>query len=487
MLRTGAEYLESLRDGRQVLLGKERIADVTTHSAFRNAAHSFARIYDRKREADNLEVMSYAENGERYSAWYLLPKSKEDLRQRSEAHRRVAAWSYGLLGRAMDHVSSFVSGMRMMPDMFEAGRDGCGENIINYYEYLRDRDLFACYLVITPQGARDPEIYKRNTNRTSALQVVGEDDAGVILSGVKMLGTSAVFSDEAWIGNILPLAPEQKALAITCAVKMNTPGLSVWVRKSYEQAAVSQVDNYFSSQFDETDAVLVFDRVHVPWERVFVMDDEQLSREIYFKTPAHMMGNHQAMMRFSEKLKLLCAVSHRATELSAVGHLPGVQQTLGKLMAAEAGLLAMIAGQVECPESMAPGFVNVNQRFLYAALHWCSNNYASLAEQVRELLSAGPFQIPADISVFDDEALTAAFLENWATPGAGPVDRYKFVKMAWDLLGSDFASRHTQYERFYGGPPFINDMYNYRCAPWAERDSLIDEILDDMKIPNNPG
>ena len=51
-------------------------------------------------------------------------------------------------------------------------------------------------------------------HRDRALQVVEEDDAGVYLSGVKMLGTSAVFSDEAWIGNILPLAPEQKALAV---------------------------------------------------------------------------------------------------------------------------------------------------------------------------------------------------------------------------------------------------------------------------------
>ncbi len=485
MLRTGADYLESLRDGRRVLIGKERVTDVTTHPAFRTTARSFARIYDLKRSPDHIDAMSYEEGGDRHSAWYLLPRRKDDLRKRSEAHRRVAEWSYGLLGRSQDHVSTFVAGMRMCPEMFEAGQKGFGDNLVRYYEHMRNNDIFACYLVITPQAARDPEVYKRQATGTgtAALQVVAEDDRGIYLSGIKMLGTSAVFSDEAWIGNILPLAPEQKALSVTCSVKMNAPGLTIWVRKSFEQHSVSRVDNYFSSQFDESDAVLVMDRTFVPWERVFVMNNAALSRDIYFKTPAHIMGNHQSMLRFSEKLKLINGIAHKAAELSGVGHLPAVQQTLGRLMAAEAGLLGMIAAQVECPEASAPGYLHVNRRYLYAALHWTSNNYCEIAETVRELLSAGPFQIPADASLFEDAELAEIFEKNWSAIGAGSSERFKFIKMAWDLLGSDFAGRHTQYERFYGGPPFLNDMYNYTWAPWPDRRSLVDRVLGDIELP----
>jgi 4-hydroxyphenylacetate 3-monooxygenase len=483
MLRTGADYLKSLNDGRQVVLGKEIVRDVTTHPAFRNTARSFARIYDLKRSPEHIDAMSYAEGGERYSAWYILPRSKDDLRKRSEAHRRVAEWSYGLLGRSQDHVSTFVSGMRMMPELFEEGRKGFGDNLVAYYDHLRRNDIFANYLVITAQSARDPEIYKRQATKNAALQVVGEDDKGIFLSGIKMLGTSAVFSDEAWIGNILPLAPEQKALSITCAVKMNAPGLQTWVRKSYELNATNRVDSYFSSQFDETDAVLIMERVHVPWERVFVMDNAQLSRDIYFKTPAHIMGNHQSMMRFTEKLKLLGGIAHKAVELAGVGHMLPVQQTLGRLMAGEAGLLGMIAGQVESPETLPNGYMHVNRRYLYAALHWTSNNYCEIAEKVRELLSAGPFQIPADSSFFEDPELADIYERNWGAIGAGAAERYKFIKMAWDLLGSDFAGRHTQYERFYGGPPFLNDMYNYTWAPWRERRALVDKVLADIELP----
>jgi 4-hydroxyphenylacetate 3-monooxygenase len=52
--------------------------------------------------------------------------------------------------------------------------------------------------------------------------------------------------------------------------------------------------------------------------------------------------------------------------------------------------------------------------------------------------------------------------------------------MAWDFLGSDFASRHTQYEKFYGGPPHIMDLYSYFNCPWQERRAAIDQIIKDM-------
>lgn len=483
MLRTGADYLKSLDDGRQVYIGKELVKDVTRHVAFRNTARSFARIYDLKRAPENIGVMSYAEDGERYSSWYLLAKTTDDLAQRAETHRRVARWSYGLMGRSPDHVSTFVTGMRMVPELFATGGQAYADNLVSYYEHMRRNDIFACYLVITPQLARSAEFYKREATRGPALQVVGEDDSGIIVSGLKMLGTSAVFSDEAWIGNILPLAPEQAPLAVTFAVPMNAPGLQIWVRKSFEQAAVNRVDNYFSSQFDETDAVLVFDKVKVPWEKVFVVNEPALSRDIYFKTPAHIMGNHQSMLRFAEKLKLLAGIAHKAAETSGVLHLQQVQQTLGKLAAGEAALLAMIDAQVASGESMVPGYLNVNKRYLYAALHWCANNYYQIAETVKEMLSAGPFQLPADASLFEDEGLARTYDAYFAAPGAEARERYSFVKMAWDLLGSDFGGRHTQYERFYGGPPFMNDMYSYWNMPWPERRQTVDEILTDMALP----
>ncbi len=113
------------------------------------------------------------------------------------------------------------------------------------------------------------------------------------------------------------LAPDQVNDAITCAVPMNAPGVQTWVRKSYEHHAGNQVDAYFASQFDETDAVMVMDNVHVPWDRVFVYLDISLMRDIYFKTPAHVMGNHQSNWRFVEKMKLINGIAHKAARCRA--------------------------------------------------------------------------------------------------------------------------------------------------------------------------
>jgi 4-hydroxyphenylacetate 3-monooxygenase len=482
VLRTGEDYLASLRDGRRIYIGGELVTDVTTHPAFRNTARSFARIYDRKRESENLGVMSFAEDGERFTSWFLLPKSRGDLEQRAECHRRVAEWSHGLLGRSPDHVPAFIGGMAMAPELFDASRAGFGQNVVDYFDYLRRGDLFACYLVLTPQGSRDPKMYKDTGTANPALAIVAEDSEGIVVSGLKLLGTSAVFSDEAWIGSMIPLGPDQADEAVTFAVPINHPGVQIWVRESFERSAANRVDHYFASQFDESDGVMVFDNVRIPWNRIFCHRDVPLMRDMYFKTPAHMMGNHQSNWRFVEKLKLMVGIAHKASEMAGVLNIPAIQQTLGKLAAAEASLLGLLAGQIDRFQTLPNGYIHVNHRFLYAALQWCANNYQQIAEEVRALMGAGPFLLPADISVFDNPETRRTFEKYWALPTTPADERYKFVKMAWDLLGSDFAGRHAQYEKFYGGPPHIMDLYSFFNCPWNERRAAVDQILKDMDI-----
>ena len=484
MLRSGAEYLEGLRDGRRVYLGGELIRDVTQHPAFRNSAHSFAELFDRKRSAEYVEKMSFEENGQRYPIWFLLPKTKEDLRRRREGHRHVARWTHGLLGRSPDHVASFVAGLALQPALFEANRKGFGDNLLGYYRYLREHDLYASYVVVGPQGTRNPDLYHRQVKKVPALQVTKETDRGIVLNGMKLLGTGAVFSDVIWVGNLLPLAPDQKLQAVTCALPAGTPGLSIWARKSFERYAVSPIDSPFSSRFDESDATVVFEDVEVPWERVFLLDDPQVSREMYFRTPSHVMGNHQSLVRFHEKLRFILGIAYKAAELNDVVQVPAVRETLSKLAAAEAGFNSMISGSIEDAETIPEGFVHVNRRELYAALLWCTNNYAGIAETVRELLGAGPFQTPADSSFMSDAYLRDVFDSYWAGPAGTAEDRLRFMKLAWDYLGSELASRHGQYEKFYAGPQFVHAFYNFGNAPWKDLKAPVEEVMAQLPLPS---
>ena len=268
MLMTGAEYLASIRDGRRVYIGSERVADVTTHPAFRKAAQSFAMIYDRKRAPENRDVMTATEEGETFSTYFLLPRTPDDLRLRFETHRRIASWTHGLIGRSPDNFPSYVSGLVMDPAMFDSIRQGFGGNIQRYYGHMRRHDVFVSHTVTNPQGWRPANPAEGPKRPSPTLRVIAEDDRGVTINGLKMLGTASVFCHDTWCGNLQPVGPGQEKESITCAVPLNAPGVSIWARKPYERDA-SAFDNPLAARFDETDAAVLFENVHVPWERVF--------------------------------------------------------------------------------------------------------------------------------------------------------------------------------------------------------------------------
>ena len=238
----------------------------------------------------------------------------------------------------------------------------------------------------------------------------------------------------------------------------------------------------FSCRFDESDAVVVFENVKVPWERVFLLDDVVLSRDMYLRTPAHLMSNHQSVVRFHEKLKLMLGFAYRAAEMNGVLQVPAVRETFARLAVAEASLNAMIAGQIEEAET-AGQYAHVNRRALYATLHWCTTSYDQIAETVRELLGAGPFMMPADVSVLTDAELRTTFEHYWAAGDAGAVDRLKLMKLAWDYLGSEFAGRHAHYERFYAGAQHVQVLYNFNFCPWGERKQAVDDLMMRMTVP----
>src|ERR1051325_9734459 len=118
MLLTGKEYLESSRDGRALYIGKERIEDQTTHPAFASAARTYAALFDMKADASLRDTMTFEENGERYSMYYLQPRSQADLRRRNRAHRKIADFCFGLMGRTPDAFAGNLTGLSMKAEVF---------------------------------------------------------------------------------------------------------------------------------------------------------------------------------------------------------------------------------------------------------------------------------------------------------------------------------------------------------------------------------
>ena len=483
MQMNGAEYLATLRDKRVVYVGGEQVEDVTEHPAFRNAARSFAMFYDVQKDPSKRDLLTYEEDGVRHAIYWMRPRTHVDLVRRYKAHEYLADLSYGMLGRSPDYYSSFVTAFAMEPEIFDTADQKFGKHVVGYYEKCRDNDWFVCNAVTPAAGIRERELFVKRGMTLPALRVTHEGDAGVTINGAKLLATSAPFSHSLWLGNIQPLDPDRAKESITCAVPMNAPGLKLVSRKSFEANAVSEFDNPFSYRFDEGDCVVICEDVKVPWEDVFVHDDAPLSVEIYFKTAAHSMGNHQATVRFRSKLKFLVGIAKKIAEMSGTIKIPAVQDRLGHLAALDGMMEAMIQGQIHDHETVSNGYVNINRRYMYAAIYWCYLFYPKIITEIAELMGGGVMQMPSDISVLSNPETRRMFETYWATPEHSATERFKLFKLAWDAIGTEFAGRQFLYERFYLGPAFIVRMHTFREAPWDEMGDLVNKMLDSYDVP----
>ena len=486
MLKTGKEHLEGLRDGRTVYIGGEKVDDVTTHPAFAAAAQTVAGIYDAKRAPENLDLYSYEEDGERYSTWYLRAKSKDDLRRRMNCHKGIADMTYGMLGRSPDHVSGFVTGMATNPSAFDTEKYKFGDNLMAYYEHCRKNDIYATYAVLPPQAARNPDFYIKKNLPVPTLMVTEERDDGIIINGMKMLATSAVFCDEIWVGNLLPLAEDQVKQAVTCAVPVNAEGLTLWSRQPLNMNTTNEFDGPLAWRYDETDSMVMCENVFVPWEKVFVMDDAIKARAIYIETPSHCYGNHQSNVRFWSKLQLILGLCSKVAQATGAIQIAPVQEVLGRLSALEATLSGMIHGQIEAAEEWPNGYVTFNRRMMYAALNWCTESYSQIIDQLRELSGGGVFQMPASATVMHDPKIREQFEMYWQTPQMEALDRMKLFKVVWDMVGSEFAGRQQQYEKFYAGASFIVRNHSFRETDWGFFDGVVDDLMGSYDVPAAP-
>ena len=485
MILTGNEYLESIQDGRVLFVGKERIENQTLHPSFAGCARTYAALYDMKADPSNREIMTFEEEGERFATYYLRPRSQEDLTRRTRAHRKITDFCFGLMGRTPDAVAGNISGLAMKPEVLGGEVGGYPKNLLSIYDHLRYNDIFATYAVVPPPGARSKEYYQTAGISQQACRVTAEKDSGVVLNGMKFLATGAAYAHEVLVGNIMPLEPDQGKESITCLIPLNLDGLILWSRPPFNRPDTNSFDSPITYRFDESDCMLTFQDVHVPWEKVIVHNNAPLSRNIYIQTPSHVMANHQCNVRFHSKMRFLVGLASLITKVTGSRDIPAVRETLSKLAAMEAGYGAMIDGQLHSYHEVDNGYVLYNRRALYAAIHWAMENHSQLMDTVRELMGGGPFQFPASINVVEDPDLREMFEAYWSTGEYAAKDRMKLFKLAWDLVGSDHASRAMSYEKFFVGPAHAVRNYNFVNAPWEELHGIAEGFMDIYDIPSD--
>ncbi len=481
-VKDGAAHLASLRDGRAVFLEGQQVADVTTHPAFRNACAAAAAMYDFQARPENLERMTFADpEGHRVNRAWQLPTSYAELVQRREALVAWAELSGGFLGRSPDHVASALGGQVMGLEVI-AAQDARGAAVLaDYYAQMRAADAFLTYVIINPQADRSKD-WGQQQGEDLVASIVDEDSTGLTIRGAKMLGTSSIMANEVFVASLQPLKPGEENLAFACGLPMNAKGLKVLSRKSYEQHAVSAFDNPLSTHFDENDAVLFFDDVKVPWDRVFHHRNPDLCRAQFHDTPGHIYQNYQAQIRLTVKLRFLLGVARRITETIGTVNMPPVRDLLGKLASQASVVQAMLYG-IEAAGQMRGDYFVPDRHLVYAAQVHTQELYGQFVASIRELAGGSLIMLPSSVKDYANAEMAKIIRSTQSSAVMSPDERVRFLKLAWDAVGSEYASRHQQYEMFYAGAPFVTRGHAFRTADWAGATGLVGQVLDRTSPP----
>lgn len=479
-LRTGRDYLDAIRaDGRRVYIDGELVTDVVTHPAFRGAARSIARLWDVAADAAERERMTFVSpaTGKPVLRCWQIPRAPGELALCRGMSARWAEETFGLMGRTPDHVARFLAGYAAKPGIFveHAGRD-FADNMLRYYAHARDHHLYLSYAIAPPQIDRSKPAHKQS-DPTLHCGVVKERDDGIVLKGAQQLATGAVFSDAIYISCIHPLQPGDEAYAFGAVVPANAPGLKIYTRRSYAAGASSSFDYPLSTRFDESDSFVVLDDVRVPWERVFFYRNLALCRDQWWRTPAHVYGNHQAQVRYAVKLRFLMGLTKRLCQITGIDPMPPVQISLGEMAAIATIVDAMVRAQEHDAAIDDDGAVWPSKAALYAVMSLQSEINPRLLNMARELAGGSLIMLPSSVKDFDAPEIAADLERYIASPGFESRARVGILKMVWDLLGSEFAGRHEQYEKFYGGASFLVKQNMARAYDFAAATAMVDRAL----------
>ena len=479
--KTGAEHIESLRDGRTVYLDGVLVGDVTEHAAFRNSVSSAAALYDFQARPENLEFMTFQPNGanRRVNRGWQMPRSYDEMVQRRKALQAWAALSGGFLGRSPDHLASSLVGQRMGIEVFRKHGAARAKAFEDYFDYASKSDLFLTYVIINPQAERGKAWGEQDEDLVA--RVVDEDSTGITIRGAKMLGTSSIMANEVFVANLQPLKAGEEDLAFSCAVPMNAKGLRVLSRKSYEAHAVSVYDNPISSRFDENDALIYFDDVKVAWDRVFVYRDADMCRAQFHDTQGHAYQNYQAQIRLSVKIAFLAGIARRVTEAIGTTKMPPVAEQLG-MLAAQVGMVNSMLSGMEASGSQLGEWYVPNRHFMYSAQVLTQDLYPRVIRTIRDLAGGALIMLPSSIEDFRNPELAAIIDKTQRSASMDPESKVKFLKAAWDAIGSEFGSRHTQYEMFYAGARFVTCGHSFRTFDWENASGLVDRLLSSYNL-----
>ena len=453
--RTGAEYLDGLkRQEREIWMDGRRIEDVTEFPGLANGAKSIAQLYDMQQNGAAGCAMTYPSpsTGDPVGLSFIIPQTLEDLARRREMMSQWAHASYGMMGRTPDFLNVTIMSMAAAGDFFGENRPEFKKNVVNYYEYAREHDVCMTHTLVNLQRNRAPSATSMNYSTDVALHVVKETDAGLVVRGPRVLATLGPLSDEIMVyptrSSLLARDEDAHKYAFAFAVPCGIDGLKFICRESFDLGK-SHFDHPLGSRFEEMDAIVFFDDVLVPWERVFMYGDRHKCNNMSAETGQYVHTGHQVVTKNVAKCEFITGIASLMVKTLGSGDIPQMQGLLGELVE-NLEITKALLTQSEVNAKIDDWGVMLPDRVpLNVARNLFIKMYPRMAEIIQLLGSSSLMALPSE---GDFGGPMAEVLETYLdTDTATAQQRVKLFRLAWDAACSSFAGRQVLYERYFQG------------------------------------
>ncbi len=466
MIRTGDEYRESIRDGREVWMNGEKIEDVTTHPAFKPAVDARAGIYDMQHRPECQETMTYVDEGtgERCAIALKLPMTRQDWRDKRRAVDAVLDEVGGVVTRVGDETIGEMWSLYDGQDVLNEVNPQFSENITRHIARAIIEDPFHVSANTDPKGDRSKR--PQDQDPDMLLHVVRETDRGIVVRGAKY-ETAAAYANQAFVKPTIANwgDAELSDYALGFIVQMGARGLKHICRTGF--AGKKPVEDYpLTNRVDEVDTLVIFDDVEIPWEDVLFYRHTRAAS--YIRATLHRYSAFAFSQRVERLADLMIGVALFNAKQTGLEKQQAVQEKLAELAGYREGINAHLTAAIAMAETSPGGLLMPNQSLLYTGRVLASSQLPAMMHIARELCG-GQIVVTPDFATFQhpetkpwmDKFYTIN--ENWAAE-----DRRRLLAFARDLLNSDYAGHRLTFQLFAQSPPFANLAAVYRSFDWNE-------------------
>lgn len=446
-IRTPQEYVESLKDDRVVYCLGERVKDVTQHPILRICIDWMAMDYVVEQDPRYQSLVTEKnEEGELVPFVFTPQRSTSDLLRLREVVQLMARICYGKPSGAKFVGKDGLNALTVVtPRIDKQFGTNYAERVEEYRKYLQKTDPTVALGMTDVKGDRSLRPSKQQPHQDYYVRIVDESSDGIVVRGAKMHISQSPLSNEIIVLPCRSMREDDKDYAVAFAVLANTKGIT-YISSEPE---IKEPGNFFdyplSASIYIEDALIVFDDVFVPNERVFMKREWPFAGDM-----AYMFGNFHRLSAETYKaveLELVAGTAALMAEYNGIERAPHVQDKLTWLtLYAEAVELLGRAACEHCVSEPDSDLVYPNPMHANIAKFFFADNWHQATKYIQDIAGGIVATAPSSKDFFNPE--TRDMIEKYlgGKDGIPTEHRVRLTKLIRDLTSSyeDVLTLHAE-------------------------------------------